>query len=139
VRPDHLVAELGRALGIAGLRLDDSGSCWLALSGGHVLRIRHREDLSALDLAIPLGLPVLDRDATAEVCRRLLELQLLGERTHGAAIALNEDGEIEGQRRLHFREDLRAGDVLAVVAELNGVASHLASELGLSAVSSDED
>lgn len=127
----QVLAEFGRSLDIPDLALEEDDSCVLALDGGHELALLHRPEIGALDLAIPLAMPAGDEAQGARLCRRLLEIQLLGEATCGAVIALNEDELVEVQRRLWLRDDLEARDLVAAVAELNGVARHLVTELGL--------
>lgn len=128
---DQILAELGRRLGTDGLALAEDGTCRLALDDGHQLALRHRPELGALDLAMPLELPESDEPRMARLCRKLLEVQLLGEATHGAVVALGEDELVEVQRRLHLRDTLETREVEQAMAELNGVARHLVAELGL--------
>lgn len=129
---DQILIELGHGLGLAGLVLDEDRTCRLELDQGHRLTLRHRPELNALDLVMPLELPERDEAGTARLCRRLLEIQLLGEATRGAVIGLDEEeGTALVQRRLWLRDALETREVAAAMAELNGVAHHLVAELDL--------
>ena len=116
---DALVSELGEQLGIAGLALDESGSCTLAIDDGAVvLSLGHNPGASSIDLMICLD----DIDTTRLQLRRVLLANFGWLTTAGASFALEPmSGALVLQRRC-TAADLGHGGLRAVVESLVGSA-----------------
>lgn len=84
----QLVADLGRSMGLPGLRLDEDGLVALAFDGRLVLHIGHEPATDLAVLYIELPAPCGGREpGTLE--RALLEANLTAAETGGASFALH--------------------------------------------------
>ena len=136
----QILREYGRDAGIPDLRLGEDGSAELALEGGGSLILQHRPGERALYLRLPLGVREPDDDGLVRLYRRLLEANLLAQRTRGAVFAFDrEESMVELQRRLPLARLQTTAELQARVRELLGTARELAGELGLDLDPRDPD
>ncbi|MFC4297761.1 type III secretion system chaperone [Castellaniella hirudinis] len=121
------VADLGQALGLGGLSLDEGGTCLLALGADDDLIVSLGLDVAGgLRIMICLDDVVPEGEQLAEI----LTANLSGALTEGGTFALlPETGALVLHRRCGV-DELQAGGLTAVVAGLAGVARHWRSRLG---------
>lgn len=87
---DSLIRQLGTAIGMTELALDDAGMCLLALEDDTVITIGYDITSEQLILMSPLDAV----EPTERVLRNMLIANFLWHGTEGATLALNPSGQV---------------------------------------------
>lgn len=82
----QLIAEFGKSTRLAGLALDDQGTCQLEFDGRTTVNVEANDAGDALCLAVRLG--PLPAEGKAAIYGRLLEANLFGRETGGGTLAV---------------------------------------------------
>lgn len=84
---NNLLAEFGRKAGLGALSLDDKGVCRLSFDGTLVVDLEHDSSAGVLHLYAVVG--SIPADGKESLFARLLEANLFGAQTSGAALAID--------------------------------------------------
>jgi len=84
---ETLIAELGAAIGLPELKLDEDGACTLSFDDNITVNLRLDPETDAVVLYSPLGL--LEADGSVAVKDALLEANLLFQGTGGCTLGVD--------------------------------------------------